>query len=170
MVLVRRFRTGFCAVVDGAASVGGASGVASAKASLGDLAFGGDTAAAMVAAGGTMVGRLVSMTIRSGHLCKECRRMTVLSTSARAGVAAGSGMYQAARKSRVSNRLPTKAKYRPRGMPVTVVTTNPEVRSQRVVPAMVPCRRMLPSDDIADDISRVDDDLVSGKGGNGLEA
>jgi len=47
--------------------------------------------------------------------------MTVRSTSARAGIAVGCGTYQSARNNSASSMLPIKAKYRPRGMPITVV-------------------------------------------------
>jgi hypothetical protein len=82
-------------------------------------------ASAISAGGGTIVGRLVSITTRSGHLCRECSRMIDLSTSARAGGAAVCGMYQSARNNSASNTLPTKAKYRPRGIPTTIAMIKP---------------------------------------------
>jgi hypothetical protein len=82
-------------------------------------------ASATVAGGGTIVGRLVSITIRSGHLCPERSRITVRSTSPRAGVTASGGRYQSVRNSSASNRLPIKTKYRPRGMPTTIAMTEP---------------------------------------------
>jgi len=42
------------------------------------------------------------------------------STSARAGSLMGFGMYRSARIRSASSRLPTKTKYRPRGMPTTI--------------------------------------------------
>jgi hypothetical protein len=45
--------------------------------------------------------------------------------SARSRVAACGGMYQSARNSNASSTLPIEAKYRPRGMPITVVMTEP---------------------------------------------
>ena len=80
----------------------------------------GDISAVFVVGGGTIVGRLVSITIRSGHLCDECSRMMLRSTSARAGSLMGFGMYRSARIRSASSRLPTKTKYRPRGMPTTI--------------------------------------------------
>ena len=42
------------------------------------------------------------------------------SMSAWAGAVTGFGMYRSARKRNASSRLPTKTKYRPRGMPTTI--------------------------------------------------
>jgi hypothetical protein len=64
-VLVRRFGVDLSAIAGATVR----AGVARAKASLGGRAAGGDVTArvATFADGGTMVGRLVSITIRSGH-------------------------------------------------------------------------------------------------------
>lgn len=82
----------------------------------------------MVAAAGTMVGKRVSITIRSGHRCEERSRMEVRSTSTRSDLAAEGGMYQSATNSSASSMQPVKAKYRPRGMSATVVMKGPSDR------------------------------------------
>lgn len=69
-VRIRRLGAAF----DTIAGVAALTGVARAKASLGDRAAGGaltGAASAICAGGGTTVGKLVSITIRSGHLCNE---------------------------------------------------------------------------------------------------
>ena len=71
------------------------------------------------------------MTILSGHWCAERVRMTVRSTSARCSSAANWGIYQSATNRSASSTPLTKTKYRPRGMPITAVMTNPEFRHQR---------------------------------------
>src|SRR5213595_2552629 len=53
--------------------------------------------------------------------------MTVRATSARGGAGPDRGRHQSAIKSSASSTLPVKAKYRARGMPITVVMTSPEV-------------------------------------------
>ena len=93
--------------------------IARANACFGDRAGAaawGSLSATAGEGGRTIVGRLVSKTVASGHLWAECRRMMVLSTPAPAGAATSFGKYQSARKSSASNRLPAKMKYRARGI------------------------------------------------------
>jgi hypothetical protein len=67
---------------------------------------------AKTGSGGTIVGRLVSITMGSGHLCADLMRIIDLSTRAsRKKVSEGAlGKYQSAKYSMPRSTLPTKAK------------------------------------------------------------
>jgi hypothetical protein len=69
--------------------------------------------------GGTIVGRLVSMTIRSGGCCIEAIRMTGLLVSAAVGSGNGCGKNQFATNSNTSSDAPTQAMYRPIGIAIS---------------------------------------------------
>ena len=59
-----------------------------------------------------MIGRLVSRTIFSGHLCADLIRMIDLSmTSCLPNIAGGVGRHQSAINRRTTSALPTTAKY-----------------------------------------------------------
>ena len=90
---------GACACTGG----GGSSGTASPN-SVGD---------------GTMVGRLVSMTIRSGDCCIDAMRMTGLLVSSAVPSAKDCGRNQFATSSNASSNVPTQAMYRPIGITVS---------------------------------------------------
>jgi len=85
----------------------------SAKALRGVLMTG---MSAIATGGGVIVGRLVSKTIASGHLCIVWIRIVDRSTLARSDAADGFGMYQSERNKKASTRLPANPKYRPRGI------------------------------------------------------
>jgi hypothetical protein len=118
VIRARRLWACFLAASDSPARTGIASGKASANACFGNRAIGagGRLSATATAARGTMVGRLVSNTVASGHLWAVCRRIIVLSTPAVAGASTSFGKYQSARNSNASNRLPTTQKYRATGI------------------------------------------------------
>src|ERR1700692_2087863 len=78
-----------------------------------------------------MVGRMVSKTIASGHLCIVWIRMIDLSTSARSGSADNFGMHQSARNNKASSTLPANPKYRPRGMHHHCKIYDPEPSPER---------------------------------------
>ena len=68
-------------------------------------------------AGGTSVGKLVSIIMRSGHWCAELIRIIDLSNRASAKCGEGAaGQYRSAMKSIAKSMLPTTKKYRPRGI------------------------------------------------------
>jgi hypothetical protein len=92
----RRGAVEACACTGG----GGSSGTASPN-SVGD---------------GTMVGWLVSMTIRSGDCCIEAMRMTGLLVSSAVPSAKDCGRNQFATSNNASSNVPTQAMYRPIGM------------------------------------------------------
>jgi hypothetical protein len=89
--------------------------LACANASRGGLAIIGASATA-AAGGGTMVGKLVSKTIRSGHRWAEFTLIIDLSNRAseKVGVVAA-GQYRSAMKSIPKSMLPITKKYRPIG-------------------------------------------------------
>jgi hypothetical protein len=72
-VFARRFAAGLRLLLEEGGRVCGASGEASAKASRGARVCGGAAggSSAATALAGTMVGRLVSITILAGHRCRE---------------------------------------------------------------------------------------------------
>jgi hypothetical protein len=82
---------------------GGASGIVSANG----------------ARGGTIVGRLVSMTTRSGGCCNEAMRMTGLLVSSAVASINNGGSNQFAASNNTSSDVPTQAMYRPIGMTVS---------------------------------------------------
>src|SRR5258708_40316452 len=66
--------------------------------------------------GGTIVGKLVSMTTRSGNFSIELILMTGLSVTARTGSTTGCGRYQSNPNSNSKRALPTKPKYLIKGI------------------------------------------------------
>ena len=82
---------------------GGASGIVSANR----------------AGGATIVGRLVSMTTRSGGRCNEAMRMTGLLVSSAVASISDRGNNQFAASNNASSDVPTQAMYRPIGMTVS---------------------------------------------------
>jgi hypothetical protein len=75
-----------------------------------------------------MVGRFVSMTIRSGGCCIEAIRMTGLLISSPVG-AKDCGRNQFAINSNISSDAPTQAMYRPIG--ITISATEPDESKRR---------------------------------------
>ena len=71
--------------------------------------------------GGTIVGRFVSITIRSGCCCMEAIRMIGLLTSSPVGSDMDFGRNQFATSSNTSSDVPTQAMYRPIGMTVLAI-------------------------------------------------
>jgi len=92
---------------------GGSSGIASAI-NVGD---------------GTLVGRFVSMKIRSGGCCIEAIRMTGLLSSSAVGSANDCGRNQFATSSNKSSDAPTQAMYRPIG--ILISATGPGESKRR---------------------------------------
>ena len=80
-------------------------------------------ASAISVGGGTIVGRFVSMTIRSGGCCIEAIRITGLLTSSPAGSAKDCGRNQFARNSNARSDVPTQAMYRPIGITISATVT-----------------------------------------------
>src|ERR1700730_14643620 len=77
------------------------------------------TASANRFGGGTIVGWLVSMTIRSGGCCIEAIRNTGRVLAAGAGSDKDLGRYQSATNSNARSDAPTQAMYRPIGITVS---------------------------------------------------
>jgi hypothetical protein len=82
------------------------------------------TASANRVGGGTIVGKLVSMTIRSGGCCIEAMRMTGLLVSSAVASAEDRGINQFATSNNTSSDAPTQAMYRPTG--ITMSTDQPD--------------------------------------------
>jgi len=84
------------------------------------------------AGGGTIVGRRVSMTTRSGGCCNEAMRMTGLLVSSAVASINNGGSNQFAASNNTSSDVPTQAMYRPIGM--TVSADQPGGRANALIP------------------------------------
>jgi hypothetical protein len=83
--------------------------------------------------GGTMVGWLVSMIMRSGGRSIEAIRMTGLLIASPGRSGKGLGRYQSATNSNVRSDVPTQAMYRPRGITISRRRTN-VTRANALIP------------------------------------
>jgi hypothetical protein len=105
----------------------GEAGTADAYVCTGDGGSSGIELAARFG-GGTIVGRLVSMTTRSGGCCIEDIRMVGLLVSVATGSANDCGSNQFATNSNTSSDAPTQAMYRPIGIAISVPVSPDESR------------------------------------------